>query len=91
MSASLIEHFSSLEDPRIERNKRHMLIDIIMLSVSTIASGAEGWEAIEDFGKDKLNWLRQYVALENGVASHDCIAYVLSRLSPTRFRECFMG
>ncbi len=91
MSASLVEHFSSLDDPRIERNKRHGLIDIIMLSVSAIASGADGWEAIEDFGKDKLNWLRQYVALENGVPSHDCIAYVMARLSPARFRECFMS
>ena len=59
--------------------------------VSAMASGADGWEAIEDFGKEKLDWLRKYVPLENGVPSHDCIAYVLSRLSPNKFRECFMS
>lgn len=91
MAADLIEHFSSLEDPRIERNKAHALIDIIVLTVCAVASGADGWEAIEQFGKEKLNWLRRYVPLVNGVPSHDCIAYVLSRVSPHRFRESFMN
>ncbi len=91
MTASIIDHFSTLKDPRIERHKQHKLIDIIVLTLSAVASGADGWEAIEDFGQEKLSWLRQYIALENGVPSHDCIAYVLSRLSPTGFRECFMS
>ena len=91
MTACLIEHFSPLEDPRIDRNKRYELIDIIVLAVSAMASGADGWEAIEDFGKTKLAWLRQYVPLKNGIPSHDCIAYVLGRLSPVKFRECFMN
>jgi hypothetical protein len=91
VTASLIEHFSALEDPRIDRNKSHALIDIIVLAVSAMASGANGWEAIEDFGKEKQDWLRKYVALKNGIPSHDCIAYVLSRLSPKKFRACFMS
>jgi len=60
MSASLIEHFSSLDDPRIERNKRHALMDILVLVVSAVSSDAEGWEGIEEFGCTKLDWLRQY-------------------------------
>jgi predicted transposase YbfD/YdcC len=91
VTACLIEHFSPLDDPRIDRKKLHKLIDIIVLSVSAVASGADGWEAIEDFGKEKLDWLRKFVPLENGVPSHDCIAYVLSRVSPHQFRECFMS
>lgn len=91
MSACLIDHFSSLEDPRIERNKRHALIDILVLVVSAVCSHAKGWEAIEDFGHNKLDWLRQFVPLVNGVPSHDCIQYVMSRLSPVKFRECFMS
>lgn len=91
MSSCIIEHFSSLQDPRIERHKRHHLIDIIVLTLSVVISGADGGEAIEDFGKEKLNWLRQYIALENGIPSHDCIAYVLSRVSPSGCRDCFMS
>ena len=91
MTANLIEHFALLEDPRIDRNKSHALIDIIVLTVCAVASGADGWEAIEQFGKEKLDWLRQYIPLKNGVPSHDGIAYVLCRVSPPKFRECFMS
>lgn len=91
MTASIVEHFSSLKDPRIERNKLHGLIDIVALTICAVASGADGWEAIEQFGREKLEWLRKYVALENGVPSHDCVANVIARLSPRGFRECFMS
>ena len=53
MTASIIEHFSLLKDPRIERNKKHELIDIIVLSFCAVCSGANGWEAIEEFGHEK--------------------------------------
>lgn len=91
MNSDLIKHFSLLPDPRIDRNKCHALIDIIVLVICAIASGADGWEAIEQFGKEKLEWLRKYVPLLNGVPSHDCIAYVMCRLSPQKFRDCFMS
>jgi hypothetical protein len=48
MNASIIEHFSRLRDPRIERHKKHRLVDIIALAICAVLSGAEGWEAIEE-------------------------------------------
>lgn len=91
MSANLLEYFAPLEDPRIERNKRHALPDILLLVVSAVCSGAKGWEAIEDFGHSKIDWLRCFVPLANGIPSHDCIEYVMTRLSPVKFRDCFMS
>ena len=91
MTANLIDHFSNLDDPRMDRNKLHKLIDIMVLTVCAIASGADGWESIEQFGKEKLDWLRRYVPLANGIPSHDCIAYVLRRIPPAQFRESFMS
>ena len=91
MSASLLEHFASLEDPRIERHREHELLDILVLAVSAVVSGAEGWEAIEEFGEAKLEWLRQYVPLANGIPSHDTIARVISRLSAKGLQECFVS
>ena len=38
-----------------------------------------------------VDWLRRFVPLKNGVPSHDCIAYVISRLSPEGFRRCFIS
>lgn len=79
MSASILEHFTSLEDPRIERRKRHALVDLVLLTICAVVSGANGWEAIEDFGYEKLDWLRQFAPFEHGVPSHDCIANLYLR------------
>ena len=90
-STNIIEHFSSLKDPRIERKRLHDLIDIIVLVICAIVSGAEGWESIEEFAKEKEDWLRKFIPLKNGIPSHDCIAYVISRLSVKGFQKCFMS
>lgn len=86
---TLIEHFSKLEDPRVERNKKHELIDVIVLCVCAVVSGANGWSDIEEFGRAKLEWLRRYVPLANGVPVDDTIARIISALSVTGFQECF--
>lgn len=91
MDSSISTHFLSLQDPRIDRNKKHELIDIIMLTICAMCSGANGWEAIEEFGHEKLEWLQKHVPLKNGIPSHDCINYVMARLSAENFRRCFMS
>ena len=53
MATCIIENFSTLKDPRIERHMLHSLTDIIVLAICAISSGSDGWEAIEDFGKEK--------------------------------------
>ncbi len=65
MPLSVQEAFSSIEDPRVERDKRHMLIDIIILFICAVINGAEGWEAIEQFGKNKgSQWIpRSYTSI----------------------------
>lgn len=89
MSICFIKHFLKLEEPRIERHKRYELMDILVLVVCAVISGAEGWEQMADFGRSQLNWLRRFIPLTNGAPSHDCIAYVISRLSPKGFQDCF--
>lgn len=91
MLSSIEEHFRAIEDPRVERNKKHKLLDIIVLAICGVVSGAEGWEAIEEFGYEKQQWLRKYLELANGIPSHDCIARVLSRISPSEMTECFIA
>lgn len=91
MSASIVEHFAPLEDPRMDRNKLHALLDIVLLTICAVVSGANGWEAIEDFGHEKLDWLRQFAPFRNGVPSHDCIANLVARLSPKGFQTCLLS
>jgi predicted transposase YbfD/YdcC len=91
MPAGIVEHFVYLEDPRIDRNKRHELVDIMLPTICAVVSGADGREAIEDFVHDKLDWLRRFAPVRNGVPSHDGIANVVSRVSPKAFQACLLG
>lgn len=89
--ASLVDHFSSIEDPRIERTRIHGLSDILVLSVLAVIAGAEGWEDIEEFGKQKKGWLRKFLKLRNGIPSHDTINRVFRMLKPSVFQEAFLA
>ena len=91
MSVNFIQHFATIEDPRIDRCKRHELMDILFLSICAVLSNAEGWEDIEDFGHSKLMWLRNYFPFENGIPKHDTIARVLVRLDPTAVQQSFFS
>lgn len=87
--ASLIGHFSQLPDPRIERNKAHRLIDIIVIAICGAICGADIWVAIAEFGRSKYEWLKTFLALPNGIPSHDTFGRVFARLSPEHFQDCF--
>jgi predicted transposase YbfD/YdcC len=90
-TASIVHHFGELEDPRIDRHKQHQLLDVIVIAICAVLCGADDWVAIETFGKAKEAWLRQFLALPNGIPSHDTFGRVFALLSPVRFQECFVG
>ena len=87
---SMVEHFSSITDPRMNRTKRHRLVDIICLAVLAVIAGAEGWEDIEDFGRAKETWLKKYLRLPNGIPSHDTISRLFRVLKPAEFEATFV-
>ena len=58
MDTSFKESFCELKDPRIERQKKHYLLDIIALGILGIMAGAQNFEEIEDFGKTHEEWSR---------------------------------
>ena len=86
---SLIEHFSSMNDPRIERSRRHKLIDIIVIGVVGSLCGAESWEDVEMIAEEKQSWLGKFLELPNGIPSHDTVSRVFARFSATEFERCF--
>jgi len=91
MSATFLKHFDSITDPRIERCKKHELIDILLLAISAVISGAQGWEDIEDFGHLKLDWLKRYGAFNAGIPRHDTIARVICRLKSDEIEHAFQS
>ncbi len=91
MTTTFLKHFDSIKDPRIERCKKHNLLDILLLAISAVLSGAEGWEDIEDFGHLKLDWLKKYGSFKAGVPKHDTIARVICRLKASEIENAFQS
>jgi predicted transposase YbfD/YdcC len=83
---ALMECFAEVVDPRLERTKLHLLCDILALSVLAVIAGAEGWEDIEEFGRQKQTWLKQFLRLPNGIPSHDTISRLFRALKPAEFQ-----
>src|SRR5512143_2065720 len=88
---SFAHHFADLTDPRVERTRLHELLDIVAVAICAVVAGAETWEHIEQFARAKYAWLKAFLALPNGVPSHDTIARVFARLDPDEFQRAFLG
>jgi predicted transposase YbfD/YdcC len=91
VGVSLWEHFQGLEDPREQNLIEHKLLDIIGLTLCAVICGAESWVEIELYGKTKEEWLRSFLALPNGIPSHDTIARVFAALDPKALGKCLMS
>jgi predicted transposase YbfD/YdcC len=81
--------FTQVEDPRVERTKRHRLRDIIILAICGVICGAEGWVEIEEFGKAKEAWFTELLNLPNGIPSHDTFGRVFALIDPKQFEASF--
>lgn len=86
---SIGQHFSDLEDPRIDRTKHHRLLDIIAIAICGVICGADNWVDLELFGRSKEEWLKRFLSLPNGIPSHDTFGRVFARLDPEQFAQCF--
>ncbi len=82
--------FAELPDPRMERTKRHQLLDVITIAVCAVVSGADTWVDVEQWGHAKVDWLATFLDLPNGSPSHDTIGRVFARLDPDAFERCFL-
>ena len=89
MPSSLVETLDTLEDPRVDRTKRHPLTDILVLSVLAVICGADSFVVIALFGQLNEDWLRTFLALPHGIPSHDTLGRVFARLDAARFEEGF--
>jgi predicted transposase YbfD/YdcC len=90
-TASITEHFASLQDPRMERTKLHQLLDILVIAICAVICGADDWVEVELFGNAKLAWLRTFLELANGIPSHDTFGRVFAHLNPEQFQQCFLA
>lgn len=87
---SLFDSLQQISDPRVERTKRHLLVDILTITICAVICGAESWEEIAEFGRSKREWFARFLELPNGIASHDTFRRVFLLLKAEEFERRFL-
>jgi len=85
-----LKYFSDLRDPRIERNREHLLEEILLIAIAAVLSGAESWNDLADYGKSKQEWLKTFLTLPSGIPSHDTFNRVIAALDPEEMEKGFV-
>jgi predicted transposase YbfD/YdcC len=81
---------AEIPDPR-RHNRIHLLGDIVTIAIFAVICGADGWAEVEEYGRRKQAWLKTFLALPEGIPSHDTFGRVFARLKPEEFERCFMA
>lgn len=87
----LLRAFAELEDPRMDRTRKHTLSDILTLATCAVICGADGWVQVQQFAECKEDWFRTFLDLPGGIPSHDTFGRVFAMLEPEAFERCFQA
>src|SRR3989304_1902645 len=90
LCSSLIAHFERLEDPRVVGRTTHRLLDIIVITVCAVVSGAESWPDVAVYATQKEAFLRRFLSLPHGTPSHDTFRRVFMLIKPEQIQSCFV-
>jgi len=86
----LIEYFEDLPDPRMDRSKKHKLVDILVIGLCSQLVGGSGFSDMETFGRIREHWLRTFLELPEGIPSHDTFNRCFAAIDPYQFLDCFV-
>jgi predicted transposase YbfD/YdcC len=82
LQGSLSSYFDDVPDPRVNRTKRHLLKDILVIAILSTIAGGDGWEDMENYGISKQQWLQKFLDLPNGIPSDDTFRRVFEKVDP---------
>lgn len=70
---SLTEAFANLPDPRITGRSKHDLVEMMVITVCALVCGIDEFTGVEAWANERIDWLRRFLILENGIPSHDTL------------------
>ena len=89
MDSAIFTSFLSLPDPRRPAaNLKHDLYEMTVLALCAFICNANTWADVERFGLKRIEWLRRFLKLENGIPSHDTLGRTFAALNTHAFAAC---
>lgn len=82
--------FCKVEDPRVERTKKHPLMSILFVAICSAIAGIDDWVGMHDYCQANFNLFSKYVSFPHGVPSHDTFGRVLSQINPEQLHDAFV-
>ena len=89
-AVAILTQFQNITDPRMDRTKRHNLLEMIVIALCAAVCGSDHWVDVERFGKAKLTWFRRFLELPHGIPSHDTFGRVFAALDTEEFLDCMI-
>lgn len=86
---ALQRHFRRLKDPRRAHRRRHLLLDLVVMAICGVLCGANKWTEVVTWAQRRRPWLQRFLALPNGIPSHDTFERLFDRIDPVAFQACF--
>ena len=87
----LLAQVNQVPDPRVRRKPRHLMTDILVISICGVLSGCDGCVEIAEYGRRKEEFFQTILELPHGIPSHDTFNRVLAMLKPEALQECLLG
>ena len=87
----LIECLEQLPDPRVDRSKKHKLVDVLVIGLCSQLTGGNGFSDMETFGRLREDWLKTFLELPGGIPSHDTFNRCFAAIDPHAFLDCFVA
>jgi predicted transposase YbfD/YdcC len=88
--ARIAEYFQELTDPR-RREVTYPLINIVVMALCAVLSGADDFVSIAPWAETKREWLANFLDMSAGVPSHDRFNAVLGAIKPAEFEKCLLS
>jgi predicted transposase YbfD/YdcC len=85
----LADVFVTIRDPRQAAKVEHDLVELLVIAVNAVLVGADTFVEIELWARERLNWLRRYLNLKNGIPSHDTFGRLFGLIDPDEFEAAF--
>ena len=85
----LLEHFSTIDDPRDVRRIAHPLAEILLLVVCGTMADCDDYDHISAWGEAHLDYLRRHLPYEHGVPGGRWLTILMNRINPALFSAAF--